>query len=53
MARHQNRRKSVEKEPDYDFKTKRQIVVEQEYAPEPEMEEEMGICFFLPFLLYP
>ena len=35
MARHENRRrKSVDEEEDYDFKTKRQIVNEFEFAPE-------------------
>ena len=37
MARHENRRrKSVDEEEDYDFKTKRQIVNEFEFAPETE-----------------
>merc|ERR1712008_106299 len=37
MARHKNRRrKSVDEEEDYDFKTKRQIVNEFEFAPETE-----------------
>merc|ERR1719273_668674 len=32
--------KSEVKEPDYEFKTKRQIVAELEHAPEPELQDE-------------
>ena len=34
--------KSEIKEPDYEFKTKRQIVAELEHAPEPELQDETG-----------
>lgn len=42
MKRHEKMAKSEIKEPDYEFKTKRQIVAELEHAPEPELQDETG-----------